>query len=106
MNFTPPYLTDLTNAEQQKLDLALQLTLFRLQNAGTLEETVHGLMTVNGDANAMTPALLKQYGPDFAVAYKTGDIISFDVPARLLYDLAKDRRVADISMPKQSRYNE
>ena len=99
------YLTGLTNDEQQKLGLSLQSQLFGLQQAGTLETKIHGLMTVDGDANVLGPQLQRQCGDNLVVAYKTGNIISFDAPANLMYDLIKDPRFTDISVPKRSQPN-
>ncbi len=103
MKKTTMYLTGLTNDEQQKLDISLQSQLFRLQESGSLETKVHGLMTVDGDANVLSPQLQKQYGDNLTVAYSSGNIISFDAPASLMYGLAKDPRVTDISEPKYSQ---
>ncbi len=105
MKSTPLYLTGLTNDEQQKLEPSLQSRLFGLQQSSSLETTVHGLMTVDGDANVLSPELRKQYGDNLAVAYSTGSIISFDAPANLFYELAKDQRVTDISVPRKSQPN-
>ncbi len=103
MKRTTMYLTGLTNDEQQKLEISLQSQLFRLQESGSLETKIHGLMSVNGDANVLSPELKKQYGDNLTVAYSTGEIISFDAPASLMYGLAKDPRVKDIRVPKHSQ---
>lgn len=99
---TSVVLEGLTTPEQQKFDLLLRSRLYDLQQAQTLDAIIHCLMTTSGNGHLFIQEYRRSH-PELTVAYTSDQIISFDAPAHLLYDLVKDERVLRIDIPQQSR---